>query len=437
MKIIPPRAESSAELRTSSPGEAKHDVAALHRAVVAGVVALLRTARIHSPDNAVFDRPIEQLRSSITRVIEAEGRLLLVAVAQSFQINGASVAVDAGTLDAVRRLVIELKARGVGGMQTDTVPPPEDLRGLIWVLAGEPTPLLSEKGLPDRPLQAIRLLPWSELVERIGGTTGAPSTTMKLDGVVGAPIETTGTTAAAPVVGDAPSEPQADPRRRGLTAFARAVRFVQQSLESARVGTLVDLSPLRSTSTSLVDAFFENPGHMMGLTVLREDRRYLVMHHVNVALFMIGFSGSLGRPREELVALAEVALVHDLGMALLPREVALKRGPLDPNERALIDRTPAQTAQLLLQADPAGWDRALAVMEHKLPSPEGSGLAGRLLALCDAYEALTANRPFRAKYAPHLALELMTTELRARFDSALLERFVRTMSPGVTNPPRA
>jgi HD-GYP domain-containing protein (c-di-GMP phosphodiesterase class II) len=56
------------------------------------------------------------------------------------------------------------------------------------------------------------------------------------------------------------------------------------------------------------------------------------------------------------------------------------------------------------------------------------GVYARILAICDTYDALTSKRPFRDAYGPEVALMLMLTEMRHKFDPELLKVFMRVMA---------
>ena len=61
--------------------------------------------------------------------------------------------------------------------------------------------------------------------------------------------------------------------------------------------------------------------------------------------------------------------------------------------------------------------------------PKGNlSLFSRILAICVSYDALTSKRPFRDAYGPEIALLLMWTEMRAKFDSELLKVFMKVMA---------
>jgi HD-GYP domain-containing protein (c-di-GMP phosphodiesterase class II) len=56
------------------------------------------------------------------------------------------------------------------------------------------------------------------------------------------------------------------------------------------------------------------------------------------------------------------------------------------------------------------------------------GVYAKIIAICDTYDALTPKRPFRDAYGPEVALMLMWTEMRHKFDPELMGVFMRVMA---------
>ena len=134
-------------------------------------------------------------------------------------------------------------------------------------------------------------------------------------------------------------------------------------------------------------------------------------------------------------------------MAVLPEELSTKKGALTPDERTQVGRAPLLTVRAILrekQVTRSTLMRVVATIEHKVDFgaavrdargniqkviPRSSlGLYAKILAICDTYDALTSTRPFRDAYGPEIALMLMWTEMRQRFDPELLTVFMKVMA---------
>jgi hypothetical protein len=134
-------------------------------------------------------------------------------------------------------------------------------------------------------------------------------------------------------------------------------------------------------------------------------------------------------------------------MASIPDELSAKKGALTADEKALVQKAPLVSIRNILMEK--GFNRAtllrvVTTFEHKtdygtavrdargniqMIIPRANlGAYARILAICDTYDALTSKRPFRDAYGPEVALMLMWTELRHKFDPDLLKVFMRVMA---------
>jgi putative two-component system response regulator len=132
------------------------------------------------------------------------------------------------------------------------------------------------------------------------------------------------------------------------------------------------------------------------------------------------------------------ALFHDVGMAAIPSALLERSGKLDARAQVALRASPLFAARAILrdrELHPSALERALAVYECHLDlvPVEGEvpeiGLPGRILALCESYDALTTARPFRPAHTHNQALRIMATEQVFRFDPHLLDLFPKVVEP--------
>jgi HD-GYP domain-containing protein (c-di-GMP phosphodiesterase class II) len=112
---------------------------------------------------------------------------------------------------------------------------------------------------------------------------------------------------------------------------------------------------------------------------------------------------------EELRELRYAASVHDIGKVGVPDAVLRKPGPLDPDERRVLERHASEGADLLSRIP--GLDRVATIVRHHHERHDGNGypdgLAGediplesRILAVADSFVAMAENRPYRPALSP-------------------------------------
>lgn len=127
-------------------------------------------------------------------------------------------------------------------------------------------------------------------------------------------------------------------------------------------------------------------------------------------------------------------LLHDIGKLLLPDALLKKQGPLLPAERAQIERLSASASDIVRNVP--GLGRAHEIIRHHTERWDGAGypdgLAGeaipvgaRIFAIANAYEAMTAGRPWRPGKSADAAVAEITTLGGQQFDPGLVEPFAR------------
>jgi len=123
-------------------------------------------------------------------------------------------------------------------------------------------------------------------------------------------------------------------------------------------------------------------------------------------------------------------LLHDVGKLAVPTGILDKRGALEVHEWARILRHPADSERIL--AAVPGWYRiaAVAAAHHERPDGRGyhRGLRGDAipapalrLAVADSFDAMTADRPYRAGMDPAEALRRLRDGAGTQFDAAAVE----------------
>jgi HD-GYP domain-containing protein (c-di-GMP phosphodiesterase class II) len=389
----------------------------LARSMVAGLYMLVRSVKMYDPENAVFQKPLHQLQDIINQIIGKEGRLELTGVKESFYLNGMLVKVDLNSIENQRYLLAELRSKDVGGFTLTKPVTATDLKNFIWIFAKEQSTPAEEDGLAGRKLLNMRVAKFSKLKE-------------KLDKDM-----------------DTPGDLKVDRKKYAMTIYARAVFFLTKYLESVRAGKPLNASKALRLVQDFVDISYEQRTHFLGMTTLRREDDYLVYHHVNVCLLCIVFGAELGLTKPQLRDLGYIALFHDAGMATLPEELATKQGALSPQERVAVQKAPLISVRNILMEK--GFNRAtllrvVTTFEHKtdfgtaVRDSRGNiqmiipktnlGVYAKIIAICDAFDALTSKRPYRDAYGPEVALMLMWTEMRNKFDPELLGVFMRVMA---------
>jgi putative nucleotidyltransferase with HDIG domain len=139
-------------------------------------------------------------------------------------------------------------------------------------------------------------------------------------------------------------------------------------------------------------------------------------HSTNVAKYARGVAYELGFERHDVRVLNRAALLHDVGKLGVSARILDKAGPLTPEERAEMQRHPVYTWEILQRVGAFSNFARMASLHHE--KLDGTGypwgvrgeeldLPARILCVADIYEALTANRPYRAGLGRETALKII------------------------------
>ncbi len=386
------------------------------RTLISALYMLVRSVKMYDPDNHVFEKPLAQLQETMNQVIQKDGKLELMGVKQSFYLNGMLIKVDMSALDNVKQLLDELRSKDVGGltmMRSVSVP---ELKNFIWIFSKEQSDNADEDGVSGKKLVSMKLAKWSKLKDKLENEKDE-------------------------------SEAKLDRKKYALTCYGRAVFFVRKYFESLKKEKPLNTSKVLRVIQDLVDISMDHRTHFLGLTTTRNDAEYLAYHSVNTALMAIVYGTELGLTKPQLRDLGYIALFHDAGMGTVPDELLNKRGALTLDERNVINRAPLISIRNILQErqiNRATLLRLVTTFEHKVDFgtavrdgqgniqmiiPKANlGLYAKIISIAATYDALTSKRPFRDAYGPEVALMLMWTEMRNKFDPDLLKVFMRVMA---------
>ena len=163
------------------------------------------------------------------------------------------------------------------------------------------------------------------------------------------------------------------------------------------------------------------------------DQSMLLDAHVARVSELAGVTAeALRQPSREVARVRAAARLHDIGKMAVPASVLDKPGPLDPDEWDLIRRHPV-IGERIVAAIPSLTDTApLIRSSHERVDGHGypDGLSGddiplgaRIIAVCDAFDAMTSERPYRQSVSNDAALDELRRNAGKQFDPAIVETF--------------
>lgn len=178
---------------------------------------------------------------------------------------------------------------------------------------------------------------------------------------------------------------------------------------------------------------------------IRERDTITYTHSRRVATYTQRLARAMGWPRRLAHDLALCALVHDLGKTWIENEVLHKPSALSSDERTAMERHPIIGARIL-EAYGAPRFMVDAVLHHhemydgrgypRQLSGDAIPIAARLLTVCDVFDVLTSERPYKAALDSRQALERIQASSGTHFDPAVVDAFIRLVDgwPGFLVP---
>ena len=211
---------------------------------------------------------------------------------------------------------------------------------------------------------------------------------------------------------------------------------VRSMFQEVRLGKALDADAVLPMVVSIRDSVMRNPHALISVARLKTADNYTYLHSVAVSALMTVLARQLGLSDEDTMVAALGGLLHDMGKAAVPPAILNKPGRLTDGEFDVIRQHPEQ-GQALLVAAGLNNRPVLDIVLHHHEKIDGSGypqrLAGdaiprlaRMGAVCDVYDAITSNRPYKQGWDPAESLKRMAT-WEGHFDPAIFQPFVKSL----------
>lgn len=261
--------------------------------------------------------------------------------------------------------------------------------------------------------------------------TAAPAT------AIPAVAPTPGPATGVPVRKDpAPSLSLADELSQAAAICQRGKQAVQSLFREARLGKALDAESCLPLVEDISQSVLRNPGAIVSLARLKTQDEYSYMHSVAVCALMVALAREQGMGDEQCRLAGLAGLLHDMGKAVMPLDVLNKPGKLTDGEFAIMRSHPERGHAMLVEGRGAG-PEVLDVCLHHHERVDGSGYPHRLSgdaittiakmgAICDVYDAITSNRPYKAGWDPAESIARMAS-WKGHFDPPLFASFVKSL----------
>ena len=188
---------------------------------------------------------------------------------------------------------------------------------------------------------------------------------------------------------------------------------------------------------SLSVAMHSDSEIVIPLVQLKQFDQYTTTHSLNVSVLAMALAEFIGLGAADVRAFGVAGLLHDLGKVRIPKEILTKPGKLTPEEWEVMRRHPVDGARLIIQSDRQLDLAAVVAYEHHVML-NGGGYPGmhyhrdchhasKLVHVCDVYDALRTNRPYRDAWSAEVTLAHIEEKAGTEFDPELVRSFAAMM----------
>lgn len=189
---------------------------------------------------------------------------------------------------------------------------------------------------------------------------------------------------------------------------------------------------------SLMNTFSTDASLLNNMTALRQSSEYAYTHSVNTAILSINIAMALKLNEKQVREVGLGALLHNLGMSMVPQQVLNAERKLNGTELVDVQKHIGYGLYLL------GKFRGLPpttriIMYQNKERADGTGylrrrtknathLFARIVAVADVYDAMTTDRPWRKAHHPYRTMEYLLSQAHKKFDAEIITGLLRYMS---------
>jgi len=267
---------------------------------------------------------------------------------------------------------------------------------------------------------------------------GAPSNTSILAPEIPTNPKPTGLPEEVKISEPVPAPPSILAVTQAKELFNHSKSIQHQIFNDAFNGKALDLEPVKKITNKTIDAIFNNPDALACVINIRIKDEYLLEHSVSVSILMSIFARHLKMDKKIVQQLSIGAFLHDVGKIMIPDEILNKPGKLTEAEFSIM-KTHVNHSIEIINKTPNISEISLevAALHHEKLNGQGYpyqieadeiSLYGRMITICDIFDALTADRVYKEGY-PHIKAFNILLKLAQdkHLDSELVNQFIKCM----------
>ncbi|MBP2664431.1 MAG: putative metal dependent phosphohydrolase domain protein [Firmicutes bacterium] len=215
------------------------------------------------------------------------------------------------------------------------------------------------------------------------------------------------------------------------------IKMVSQAFGDIRENRTFNLTGICEAMKKIIEDAIGNRHVLIQMTDIRASADYTFGHSINVCLLSIMIGIKMNLNHQQLLELAMGAILHDLGMLLVPTEIVQKTDAISPTDWQRIQTHTKKGFEIIRRVGPIPLVSAHVAFQHH-ESFDGTGycrglvgenihIYARIVAVADLYDAITSDRPYRKAFLPHEAYDIMLASRGAKLDPKIVDIFLENV----------
>lgn len=216
--------------------------------------------------------------------------------------------------------------------------------------------------------------------------------------------------------------------------YQKTFHVISEEFEGFRSGGDLDKKVISGLAQSLVSSIYENQQVYLSIQGIRRKDHYTYLHLIDTSIFMILFGKTLNLGVKEIEDAAIAGLLHDIGKTQIRDSILLKPTKLTDEEMEIMKRHTIYGYDIL--KNQLGYKEEIArVAKEHHERADGRGypmrlkwdkvhLYSKMVAICDIYDAITAERIYKKAMLPHQAIEYLMSIAETQLQHSLVTKFI-------------
>ena len=371
-------------------------------ALLKGLVSLRRLTGLYPPGHPTIEQKLTELDEAVQRHIQGAAALRLDVIHGLAHLDGIPFRQDSETQAQILR---ELTDLGIDSIHIAAGVTRQELLAMsefLWQLKEAPIGEPIDVQLAARQIQHITL---GRLV----------------------PLDTRWKVVQWP---DSPTGPLD-------ASYELSLALTERTFDDVMSGKGINLATIRDIVHLLIQKVAASNAALGQILAVKLYENLTYCHSVNVATLSLLIGRQIGLDPASTAALAEAALLHDIGKTRIPLEILKKPSALDKRERKMMEAHTTYGAEILVEVEGLRPLTPTVALEHHRGVDAGGypdlgpavpHFMSQLVAVADIYEAMTGARSYQDPAMPEQACLVLARLAGTKLNTALVKAFVNAIS---------